>query len=183
MAEAADDDAARAAAAEPPAAVAAPAADAAAASAGDEAAELAALDLADDAAAGGDAAGASAAAKAEAAARRDAAIVKQIEFYFSDENLPTDEFMLGKIRGNKNGWGACPKPQRRAAATKLLRTAVPRAAPRPAPLFHAPRRPNTPSVPLAPPSATHRSLFTGVSADSPASVIRPRSVSAHHRSL
>jgi len=43
----------------------------------------------------------------EKAARRDAAILKQVEFYFSDANLPTDEFLLGRIRANKHGWGAC----------------------------------------------------------------------------
>ena len=117
---AAADAAAQAAAAETPSAAAPPAADAADTAAA-EVAELASLDLADEAAGDeGDAAGASAATKAEAAARRDAAIVKQVEFYFSDANLPTDEFMLGKIRGNKAGWGAPLPPQRSAAANAVL---------------------------------------------------------------
>ena len=33
-------------------------------------------------------------------------IIQQVEFYFSDENLPTDEFLLGRVKQNKQGWGA-----------------------------------------------------------------------------
>lgn len=33
-------------------------------------------------------------------------IIKQVEFYFSDENLPTDEFLLKRVKQNKQGWGA-----------------------------------------------------------------------------
>ena len=32
-------------------------------------------------------------------------IIQQIEFYFSDENLPTDEFLLSRVKQNKMGWG------------------------------------------------------------------------------
>ncbi|KAM0922042.1 hypothetical protein ACQ4PT_006449 [Festuca glaucescens] len=32
-------------------------------------------------------------------------IVKQVEYYFSDENLPTDEFMLKFVKKNKDGFG------------------------------------------------------------------------------
>ena len=30
-------------------------------------------------------------------------IVKQVEYYFSDENLPTDEFLLKYVKKNKKG--------------------------------------------------------------------------------
>lgn len=33
-------------------------------------------------------------------------IIKQVEFYFGDENLPTDEFLLSRVKQNKQGWGA-----------------------------------------------------------------------------
>ena len=36
--------------------------------------------------------------------KRQQAITAQIEFYFSDENLPTDAFLLGRVRQNKQGW-------------------------------------------------------------------------------
>jgi hypothetical protein len=99
----------------PAAAAAAAATDAAAAAAAAAGALSLDDELAGDAAVGDgvsaeEAAAAKAAAAAESAARRAAEIVKQIEFYFSDENLPTDEFMLGKIRGNKQGWGALHTP-------------------------------------------------------------------------
>jgi hypothetical protein len=29
----------------------------------------------------------------------------QVEYYFSDENLPTDEFMLKFVKKNKEGFG------------------------------------------------------------------------------
>lgn len=32
-------------------------------------------------------------------------IIAQVEFYFSDENLPTDEFLLSRVKQNKQGWG------------------------------------------------------------------------------
>jgi len=32
-------------------------------------------------------------------------ICRQIEHYFSDANLPTDEYLLTRIRRNKQGWG------------------------------------------------------------------------------
>nr|BAJ96883.1 predicted protein [Hordeum vulgare subsp. vulgare] len=35
-------------------------------------------------------------------------IVKQVEYYFSDENLPTDEFMLKFVMKNKEGLGNVP---------------------------------------------------------------------------
>ena len=31
-------------------------------------------------------------------------LVKQVEFYFSDTNLPTDNFMMKEVRKNKEGW-------------------------------------------------------------------------------
>lgn len=34
-----------------------------------------------------------------------AEIVRQVEFYFSDANLPTDDFMLKQIRRTAEGWG------------------------------------------------------------------------------
>ncbi|CAM9350976.1 unnamed protein product, partial [Ectocarpus fasciculatus] len=34
-----------------------------------------------------------------------AALVRQVEFYFSDENLPTDAFMKKKVKaGGAQGW-------------------------------------------------------------------------------
>jgi hypothetical protein len=156
-ADAAADAAAQAAAAEPPASTTPPAADAADAAAAAGVAELASLDLGDDAAGDeGDAAGASAATKAEAAAHRDAAIVKQVEFYFSDANLPTDEFLLGKIRGNKSGWGAPLPPQRSAAANCIPRSQPARNAQRPDACRCAQRATTALCVPCAPPQAAHR---------------------------
>lgn len=32
-------------------------------------------------------------------------IVLQVEYYFSDENLPTDKYMMNLIRKNKEGFG------------------------------------------------------------------------------
>ena len=43
---------------------------------------------------------------AGAAASKAASICKQVDYYFSDANLPTDEYMLTRIRRNKQGWGA-----------------------------------------------------------------------------
>jgi len=34
-----------------------------------------------------------------------AEIVRQVEFYFSDANLPTDDYMLKQIRCTPEGWG------------------------------------------------------------------------------
>jgi La domain len=34
-----------------------------------------------------------------------AKVCRQIEHYFSDANLPTDEYLLTRIRRNKQGWG------------------------------------------------------------------------------
>lgn len=59
-----------------------------------------------------------------------AALVKQVEFYFSDENLPTDAFMKKKIKagGAQGGWNlgdaavvGCENKGRR---TKRPRTGV-----------------------------------------------------------
>ena len=33
-------------------------------------------------------------------------LVKQVEFYFSDENLPTDAFLLKQVSRSPEGWGA-----------------------------------------------------------------------------
>jgi hypothetical protein len=41
------------------------------------------------------------------AAEVDAEVVRQVEFYFSDANLPTDDFLLKQVRSNPDGWGAC----------------------------------------------------------------------------
>lgn len=51
----------------------------------------------------------------------EAALVKQVEFYFSDENLPTDAFMKKKLKaGGAQGMyrtkppkGMTPRPTRR----------------------------------------------------------------------
>ena len=32
-------------------------------------------------------------------------IVKQVNFYFSDTNLPTDNFLLKEVRKTPDGWG------------------------------------------------------------------------------
>lgn len=32
-------------------------------------------------------------------------MVIQVEYYFSDENLPTDKYLMGFIRKNKEGFG------------------------------------------------------------------------------
>jgi La-related protein 7 len=32
-------------------------------------------------------------------------MVLQVEYYFSDENLPTDKYMMGFIKKNKEGFG------------------------------------------------------------------------------
>ena len=32
-------------------------------------------------------------------------IVRQMEFYFSDDNLPTDNFLLNQINSNDGGYG------------------------------------------------------------------------------
>lgn len=34
-----------------------------------------------------------------------AQIVKQVNFYFSDANLPTDVFLLKEVQKNPEGWG------------------------------------------------------------------------------
>ncbi len=34
-----------------------------------------------------------------------AKIVKQVNFYFSDTNLPTDNFLLKEVRKTPEGWG------------------------------------------------------------------------------
>jgi hypothetical protein len=34
-----------------------------------------------------------------------AAVVKQVEFYFSDANLPTDEFLIKQVKKSAHGWG------------------------------------------------------------------------------
>ena len=34
-----------------------------------------------------------------------AKIVKQVNFYFSDTNLPTDNFLLREVRQTPEGWG------------------------------------------------------------------------------
>lgn len=34
-----------------------------------------------------------------------AKIVKQVNFYFSDTNLPTDNFLLTQVRKTPEGWG------------------------------------------------------------------------------
>lgn len=34
-----------------------------------------------------------------------AKIVKQVNFYFSDANLPTDNFLLTQVRKTPEGWG------------------------------------------------------------------------------
>lgn len=31
----------------------------------------------------------------------------QVEYYFSDENLPNDKYMLSVIKKNKDGYGEC----------------------------------------------------------------------------
>jgi len=36
-----------------------------------------------------------------------AAIVKQVEFYFSDANLPTDKHLLKHVKKDPEGWGEC----------------------------------------------------------------------------
>jgi len=36
-----------------------------------------------------------------------ARIVKQVNFYFSDTNLPTDNFLLKEVRKTPEGWGKC----------------------------------------------------------------------------
>ena len=35
-----------------------------------------------------------------------AKIVKQVNFYFSDTNLPTDHFLLREVKKTPEGWGA-----------------------------------------------------------------------------
>lgn len=71
------------------------------------AAALAAVDAlgleADEDECGGGGAEAEAEAEAAAAARR-AALCAQAEFYFSDVNLPTDAFLLARVRSSKAGW-------------------------------------------------------------------------------
>lgn len=32
-------------------------------------------------------------------------MVLQVEYYFSDENLPTDKYMMSLIKKNKDGFG------------------------------------------------------------------------------
>ena len=64
-------------------------------------------------------------------------IVKQVEYYFGDENLPNDEFLLSRVKQNKQGWGAPPAAQgpcgqRRGAARCATRAATRRRGP-PAP--------------------------------------------------
>lgn len=39
-----------------------------------------------------------------------AQIVKQVNFYFSDANLPTDAFLLKEVQKNPEGWGELLKP-------------------------------------------------------------------------
>jgi hypothetical protein len=36
----------------------------------------------------------------------------QVEFYFSDENLPTDTFMIKQVTSNVEGWGECLQARR-----------------------------------------------------------------------
>ncbi|ONM37890.1 La-related protein 6A [Zea mays] len=38
-------------------------------------------------------------------------IVKQVEYYFSDENLPTDEFLLNYVKKNNKGFGKYLSPE------------------------------------------------------------------------
>lgn len=37
-----------------------------------------------------------------------AEVLRQVEFYFSEANLPTDEFLLKQVRRSKEGWGELP---------------------------------------------------------------------------
>lgn len=32
-------------------------------------------------------------------------LILQVEYYFSDENLPTDKYLLGFVKRNKEGFG------------------------------------------------------------------------------
>lgn len=31
----------------------------------------------------------------------------QVEYYFSDENLPTDKYLMNLLKKDKNGFGKC----------------------------------------------------------------------------
>ena len=43
---------------------------------------------------------------AKAAATSGCTAHVQVEFYFSDENLPTDAFLMKEVRKTAEGWGA-----------------------------------------------------------------------------
>ncbi|GAB4813744.1 hypothetical protein N2152v2_000790 [Parachlorella kessleri] len=43
-------------------------------------------------------------AQRRAQAELEAEIVRQVEFYFSDANLPTDDFLIKQVRSNPEGW-------------------------------------------------------------------------------
>ena len=42
------------------------------------------------------------------------AAAAQVEFYFSDENLPTDTFLIKQVTSNAEGWGECLRAPRTA---------------------------------------------------------------------
>jgi lupus La protein len=44
-----------------------------------------------------------------AEAKLVAAVLKQVEFYFSDSNLPRDKFLLGEVKKSEEGWVAIEK--------------------------------------------------------------------------
>ena len=60
------------------------------------------------------AAGAASAAMGSSAGARASELqeklIKQVEFYFSDENLPTDAFLLKQVSRLPEGWGAPRAP-------------------------------------------------------------------------
>ena len=44
-----------------------------------------------------------------AAAELAAALLRQVEYYFSDANIVSDIFLMQKIQENEEGWGACAR--------------------------------------------------------------------------
>ena len=49
-----------------------------------------------------------------------AKIVKQVNFYFSDTNLPTDNFLLTQVRKTPEGWGMQATVQVQLCASKTV---------------------------------------------------------------
>lgn len=58
-------------------------------------------------------------------AQMAAKIIKQVEYYFSNSNLPTDKFLLGKVKENADGCTPLPTPAPIATdGTAVLRLAM-----------------------------------------------------------